>query len=187
MNALLSLSRGIDGLNQWIGVGMYWVCLGMSLVSAFNAIMRWLGGFFQQQLTSNSFIELQWYMFGIMFLLAAAYVFKNNGHVRIDILYGRYTPKTQSWVDVIGFFLALLPFYGFMAYAGYHFAFQSVKIFEMSPDPGGLPYYPIKVLIPVACVLLIVQGISEVIKRIAHLSGDERYAPGKFQSSREEL
>ena len=187
MKFLLALSGGIDWFNQWVGVAMYWLCLAMSLVSAYNATMRWIGGFIKQQLTSNSFIELQWYLFGIMFLLAASYVLKNNAHVRIDILFSRYTPRAQSWVDVIGFFIALLPFYGFLAYAGFHFAAQSWKIFEVSPDPGGLPYYPIKAIIPLACVLLIVQGISEVIKRVAHLTGDERYAPGKFQSSREEL
>lgn len=187
MNALLAVSKMIDVFNQWVGVGMYWLCLALSLISAYNAIMRWLGGILKAQLTSNSFIELQWYLFGIMFLLAAAYVLKNNGHVRIDLLYSKYSPQTQSWVDVIGFFVALLPFMGFLAYSGYHFAAASWRILEKSPDPGGLPYYPIKALIPIAAALIVVQGVSEVIKRVAHLRGDERYAPGKFQGSREEL
>jgi TRAP-type mannitol/chloroaromatic compound transport system permease small subunit len=187
MGLLLSVSKGIDWFNQWIGVGMYWLCLGMSLVSAYNAIMRWLGGFLRMQLTSNSLIELQWYMFGIMFLLAASYVLKNNGHVRIDILYGRYRPRTQSIIDVFGFFFVLLPFFGFLVYNCWHFFEASWAVKENSPDPGGLPYYPIKFLMPLAFLLLVIQGISELIKRVAHLSGNEAYAPGKFQSSREEL
>ncbi len=187
MNFLLRISKGIDWFNEWVGVAMYWLCLAMSLIAAYNAMVRWIGGIFKWQLASNTAIELQWYLFGIMFLLGSAYVLKRNGHVRIDLLFGRYSPRTQSWVDVIGFFVAFLPFYAFMTYTTFHFAEKSWQTLEISPDPGGLPYYPIKTIIPIAFALLLIQGISELIKRIAHLLGNEDYAPGHFQSSREEL
>ncbi len=173
MSALLSVSKAIDVLNQRIGVAVYWLVLLMSLVSAYNAIVRWLGGIFKLTLASNAYLELQWYLFSMVFLLGAGYTLKHNGHVRIDVFFGKLKPRTQAWIDILGTLIFLLPFVGFVFFASLEFVRESWG--EMSPDPGGLPRYPIRAVIPVAMALLFLQGVSELIKRIAFLSGRAEY------------
>ncbi len=166
MNALLALSRAIDGLNERIGRGVTWLVLVATLVSAGNAIMRY--GF---NLSSNAWLEIQWYLFGLIFLLGAGYTLKHNGHVRIDVLYGRFSPRTQAWVDLLGGLLFLLPMSGLIAWLGWSFFTASLAVDETSPDAGGLLRWPIKFAVPLGFVLLFLQGVAEVIKRAAFLKG----------------
>lgn len=166
MQALLALARGIDALNEAIGRAVKWLVLLATLVSATNAGLRY--GF---DLSSNAWLELQWYLFALIFLLGAGYTLKHNGHVRIDVLYGRLTPRAQAWIDLLGGLLFLLPVAGLMAWLGWAVFAESWAIQEHSPDSGGLLRWPIKLALPVGFGLLFLQGVSESIKRAAMLAG----------------
>ncbi len=163
---MLALARGIDALNGAVGRAVKWLVLAATLVSAGNAVMRY--GF---DLSSNAWLELQWYLFALIFLLGAGYTHRHNGHVRIDVLYGRFNPRTRAWVDLLGGLLFLLPMAGLIAWLGWA-AFQtSWAVSETSPDSGGLLRWPIKLAIPVGFALLFLQGLAESIKRAAFLMG----------------
>lgn len=166
MQALLALARGIDALNEAIGRAVKWLVLVATLVSAANASLRY--GF---DLSSNAWLELQWYLFAMIFLLGAGYTLKHNGHVRIDVLYGRLSPRTQAWIDLLGGLLFLLPVAGLMVWLGWAVFAESWAIQEHSPDSGGLLRWPIKLALPVGFGLLLLQGVSETIKRAAMLAG----------------
>ncbi len=166
MQALLALAHGIDALNEAIGRAVKWLVLLATLVSATNAGLRY--GF---DLSSNAWLELQWYLFALIFLLGAGYTLKHNGHVRIDVLYGRLTPRAQAWIDLLGGLLFLLPVAGLMAWLGWAVFAESWAIQEHSPDSGGLLRWPIKLALPVGFGLLFLQGVSESIKRAAMLAG----------------
>lgn len=166
MQALLALAHGIDALNEVIGRAVKWLVLLATLVSATNAGLRY--GF---DLSSNAWLELQWYLFALIFLLGAGYTLKHNGHVRIDVLYGRLTPRAQAWIDLLGGLLFLLPVAGLMAWLGWAVFAESWAIQEHSPDSGGLLRWPIKLALPVGFGLLFLQGVSESIKRAAMLAG----------------
>lgn len=166
MDFLLGISQGIDRLNHGIGHAVKWLVLVASLLSAGNAAMRY--GFDQ---SSNAWLELQWYLFALVFLLGAGYTHLHNGHVRIDILYGRFGPRVRAWVDLLGGLLFLLPLAGLIGWLGWA-AFQNAwTIGETSPDAGGLLRWPIKLAIPLGFGLLFLQGVSECIKRAAFLAG----------------
>lgn len=166
MEPLLKLSRLIDALNERIGGMIKWLLLLAVLVSAGNAMFRY--GF---NMSSNAWLEIQWYLFALVFLFGAGYALKHNAHVRIDILYGRFSPRAQAWVDLVGSLLFLLPMAGLIAWMGWSMFAQSYAIGEMSPDAGGLLRWPIKLAIPVGFGLLALQGLSEAIKRVAFLAG----------------
>jgi TRAP-type mannitol/chloroaromatic compound transport system permease small subunit len=166
MKLLLALARAIDGLNEKVGRAVIWLVLMATLVSAGNAVMRY--GF---NSSSNAWLEIQWYLFGLIFLLGAGYTLKHNGHVRIDLLYGRMGPRAQAWVDLLGGIVFLLPMSGLIAWLGWGFFWASVSVGETSPDAGGLLRWPIKLMVPVGFALLFLQGVAEVIKRAAYLSG----------------
>lgn len=166
MRALLSLARGIDALNERVGRAAMWLVLLATLISAGNAAMRY--GF---DLSSNAWLEIQWYLFALIFLLGAGYTLKHNGHVRIDVLYGRFSPRAQAWVDLIGGLLFLLPLCILMVWLGWSGVATSWAVNETSPDAGGLLRWPIKLAIPVGFCLLLLQGVAEVIKRAAFLRG----------------
>ena len=166
MGALLGLSRWIDRLNKGVNGIALWLVLLCTLVSAGNAVFR-----YAFNLSSNAWLELQWFMFAAIFLLGAAYTLKENGHVRVDVMYGRYSPRTQVWVDLLGGLLFLIPTCLVVLITSIPWALNSIRIFEMSSDAGGLPFWIIKPILPIAMALLLLQGISEVIKRIAMLSG----------------
>lgn len=166
MNALLALSRAIDGLNERIGRAVTWLVLATTLISAGNAAMRY--GF---NLSSNAWLEIQWYLFGLIFLLGAGYTLKHNGHVRIDVLYGRFSPRAQARVDVLGGLLFLLPMSGLIAWLGWGFFAASLAVHETSPDAGGLLRWPIKLAVPLGFALLFLQGVAEIVKRVAFLKG----------------
>jgi TRAP-type mannitol/chloroaromatic compound transport system permease small subunit len=166
MNALLTLSRAIDALTERIGQFVIWLVLVATLVSAGNALARWALG-----ASSNAWLEIQWYLFGAVFLLAAGYTLKHNGHVRIDIFYGRLSAKGQAWIDLIGGLFFLLPMAGLLAWLGWPMFMDAWTTHEMSPDAGGLLRWPVKLLLPVGFGLLALQGVAEIIKRIGILTG----------------
>jgi TRAP-type mannitol/chloroaromatic compound transport system permease small subunit len=166
MRALLALSRGIDRLNERVGCCMLWLVLVCTLISAGNAVARY--GF---NLSSNALLEIQWYLFSLVFLGAAGYTLKHNAHVRIDLVAGRLSRRAQAWIDVFGGLFMLLPVCAIILWFGWHAALESYRVGEMSPDAGGLPRWPIKFVVPAAFLLLILQGISETLKRIAWLRG----------------
>ncbi len=176
----LRIARAIDRLNERIGQGVSWMCLVMVLIGCYNAIGRYLGRFLGWNLSSNAYLELQWYLFSLIFLLAAAYTLRRDAHVRVDVLYGRLSNKGRAWVDLCGSLFFLLPFCVFGLVASWPSVRSSWAVREMSPDPGGLPRYPLKTMILVAFLLLILQGVSEILKRIAILRGidDERDQDG---------
>ena len=163
---MLGLARWIDAFNEAVGRAVKWLVLVATLVSAGNAVMRY--GFDQ---SSNAWLELQWYLFALIFLLGAGYTHRHNGHVRIDVLYGRFSERTRAWVDLLGGLLFLLPMASLIAWLGWA-AFQtSWAVSETSPDSGGLLRWPIKLAIPVGFALLFLQGVAESIKRAAYLMG----------------
>ena len=166
MNALLTLARLIDALTERVGRLSIWLVLIATLISAGNALARYTLGE-----SSNAWLEIQWYLFGAMFLLAAGYTLKHNGHVRIDILYNRFGPRGQAWIDLIGGLLFLLPMAGLLAWLAWPVFMDAWLTHEMSPDAGGLVRWPVKLLLPVGFALLALQGMAEVIKRIGVLSG----------------
>lgn len=173
MRTLLPLSRAIDKLNGLIGQAVSWATLLMIVIGAYNAIIRYLGRFIGTNLSSNVYLEAQWYLFSAIFLLGAAWTLKENAHVRVDVLFDRMSPRGQRVINVGGALLLLLPFCVFVFWTSVPSITNSWSILESSPDPGGLPRYPIKSLILVSVVLLGLQGISELIKDV---SGEGRTA-----------
>ena len=166
MNALLALSRAIDALTERIGQFVIWLVLVATLVSAGNALARYALG-----QSSNAWLEIQWYLFGAVFLLAAGYTLKHNGHVRIDIFYGRLGAKGQAVIYLIGGLFFLLPMAGLLAWLAWPMFMDAWTTHEMSPDAGGLVRWPVKLLLPVGFSLLALQGVAEIIKRIGVLTG----------------
>lgn len=166
MKFLLALSRTIDALNERVGRLVLWLVLAATLVSAANAGMRYTFG-----MASNAWLELQWYLFAAIFLLAAGYTLKHNGHVRIDILYGRLSERGRAWIDLLGALLFLLPFSLLLVWFSWPGFTDALLRGEVSSDAGGLLRWPVRLLIPLGFALLALQGISESIKRIAFLRG----------------
>jgi len=166
MSIFLSLSKLIDTVNERIGLSISWALLAAVLICAGNALVRYL-----LNISSNAWLEIQWYLFGAIFLLASSYTLKRNEHVRIDVVVGRFPKRTQVWIDVFGFLLFLLPATFLILYFAVPFAFESIRSQEMSSNAGGLIVWPAKLLIPVGFLLITLQGISELIKRIGFLMG----------------
>ena len=166
MKTLLTLARLIDALTERVGRVAIWLVLIATLISAGNALSRYLLGE-----SSNAWLEIQWYLFGGMFLLAAGYTLKHNGHVRIDILYNRFGPRGQAWIDLAGGLLFLLPMALLLMWLSWPMFHEAWVMHEMSPDAGGLVRWPVKLLLPAGFGLLALQGVAEVIKRIGVLSG----------------
>ncbi|OLT63262.1 TRAP transporter small permease subunit [Moorena bouillonii] len=171
MQQLLRISRVIDSFNERIGRLTYWILPLMILIGVWNVVGRYLGRFIGENLSSNGFIETQWYLFDLVFLLGAAYTLKHNGHVRVDVFYKSLRPKAQAIANLIGTLLFLIPFCIMVIYFSWGAIVNSWTIQEMSPDPGGLPRYPIKSMIIFSFGLLILQGISEAIKNWAIFAG----------------
>ena len=166
MNALLRLSARIDAVNEWIGKIAGWLGLLAVIICTVNAVFR-----YAFNMSSNAWLEIQWYLNAAMFLLVAAWALKRNDHVRIDVIGGRLPRKAQAWIDILGGLLALLPASLIIAWYSWPSLVNSYLISEYSSDPGGLIRWPIRLLIPVAFSLLALQGVSEIIKRIAFLKG----------------
>lgn len=171
MQILLQISRLIDQFNEYIGRVVYWLALLMIGVGTWNVVGRYIGRSVGQNLSSNALIETQWYIFDVIFLLGAAYTLKHNEHVRVDVIQSRLNTKYKALVDFLGSVLFLIPFSVMVIFYSWGAISNSWAILETSPDPGGLPRYPIKSLIIVSFVLLIIQGISEAIKNFAIFKG----------------
>ena len=166
-------SRPEDRINEYVGRGVYWLSLIMVIVGAYNAVARYFDRFTGWGLSSNMYIELQWYLFSVLFLLGAAYTLKHDDHVRVDVFYGKLSPRGKAWINLIGTVLFLFPFCLVVLITATPSVIESWSIMEMSPDPGGLPRYPIKTVILFAFVLLIWQGIYIVIRQVKILRGDK--------------
>ena len=142
------------------------------LISAANALSR-----YALSISSNAWLEIQWQMFAGIFLLGAPYVLKLNEHVRVDILYGSRSDRAKLWIDVFGIIFFLFPATAMMAFMGFEFFATSFGQGEMSSNAGGLPVWPVKALLPLGFALVFLQGVSELIKRVAGLRGDASFAP----------
>jgi len=172
---LLKLSQAIDRMNDRIGAAIQWLTLIMVLVGSFNALARWATRYTGISLSSNAYIDLQWYLFSLIFLLGAAYGLNQDVHVRVDVLYARLSVKGRAWIDLVGTVLFLIPFSVLMLWVSFPVIRASWSVRETSPDPGGLPRYPIKAVILLAFLLLLIQGLSEIVKRVAIIRG---HGPG---------
>ncbi|SFU77425.1 TRAP-type mannitol/chloroaromatic compound transport system, small permease component [Paenacidovorax caeni] len=184
MQALLFLSRAIDRLNAFVGKYSIWLIFAATFVSAANAIVRKVF-----DTSSNAFLEVQWYLFAWSFLVAAGYTLLHREHVRIDVLNSRLSKKAQVWIDIFGFAFFLTPLCIAILYLSIPEVVQKYTSGEMSGNPGGLIRWPVWVAIPVGVTLLMLQGWSELIKRIAFLTGDGPDPMGKLsdKSAEEEL
>jgi TRAP-type mannitol/chloroaromatic compound transport system permease small subunit len=166
MGMLLSISRGIDWLNRAIGKIVLWVVLAAVLVSAVNAVVR-----YGLNMSSNAWLELQWYFFGAIFMLCAGYTLLHNEHIRIDVVSSRLSPKTRNWIEIVGGVFFLLPLAIGMAWLSWPVFINAIESGEMSGNAGGLIRWPARLLIPIGFLLLSLQGISELIKRVAVMQG----------------
>ena len=184
MQALLFLSRAIDRLNAFVGKYSIWLIFAATFVSAANAIVRKVF-----DTSSNAFLEVQWYLFAWSFLVAAGYTLLHREHVRIDVLNSRLSKKAQVWIDIFGFAFFLTPLCIAILYLSIPEVIQKYTSGEMSGNPGGLIRWPVWAAIPVGITLLMLQGWSELIKRIAFLTGNGPDPMGKLQdkSAEEEL
>jgi len=161
---VLRVSRAIDFLNEKVGQTVYWLVLAAVLVSAFNAVMRYTIDY-----SSNGWLEIQWYFYSGFFLIGAGYTLLRNEHVRIDIIASRMSPRTRAWIDVLGGIFFLLPMALIIMWLAWPVFTDSYLLHEESPNAGGLLRWPVKLMMPVGFFLLALQGISEIIKRIAFL------------------
>ncbi|MEQ8306198.1 MAG: TRAP transporter small permease subunit [Hoeflea sp.] len=173
MGSLLMLSRLIDRINGFVGRNVSWLVLAAVLISAGNATIR--KAF---DMSSNAWLEVQWYLFGAVFMLAAGYTLRKNEHVRIDVIAGNLSKRTRDWIDLLGHFFFLLPFCFMMTYLAWPFFWRSFQSGEMSSNAGGLIIWPAKLSILVGFILLTAQAFSEIIKRIAIIRGDIEEEPG---------
>jgi TRAP-type mannitol/chloroaromatic compound transport system permease small subunit len=166
MKTLLTISRAIDALNERIGRVILWLVLVMVLVSAGNAVSRYL-----LNISSNAWLELQWYLFAVVFLLCAGYALLHNEHIRIDVVSSHLSRRTQMWIDVFGTIFFLFPVAGTIMWLSWPIFVNAWVSGEMSSNAGGLIRWPARLMIPVGFFLLTLQGVSELIKRVAFLRG----------------
>ena len=163
---LLSISKRIDAFSEWIGRWVAWLVLFAVLISAANASMRKAFN-----MSSNGFLEIQWYLFAAVFLLASGYTLLRQEHVKIDVISGRFSKRTQIWIDIIGICVFLLPFTFMIIKLALPLVINAYVTGEMSSNAGGLIRWPVFALLPLGMLLLAIQAISELIKRIAFLRG----------------
>jgi TRAP-type mannitol/chloroaromatic compound transport system permease small subunit len=166
MRALLKLSNAVDWLNAQVGKWVIWLILGSTVISAINALVRKIFN-----ASSNAYLEVQWYLFAGAFLLAAGYTLLNGEHVKIDVVSSHLSKRKQIWIDVIGFTFFLMPMCMIILWFGTPFFLQGFRSGEMSSNAGGLVRWPVYALIPLGFGLLMLQGLSELVKRVAFLQG----------------
>lgn len=176
MIKLLRLARRFDALIAAFGRLLSWAALAMVLIAAFNALARYSGKALAVDLASNGLLEAQWYLFALLFLLGAAPTLAADRHVRVDVFWGRLPARQKALVDLLGCCLLLLPFCLFALAVSLPFTQNSLAVWELSPDPGGLPRWPIKLAIPAAFALLSLQGLSMAVQRAAIVFGWEQKA-----------
>lgn len=166
MKILLRLSALIDALNEQVGRLSYWLILVAVLVSSGNATMR-----YAFNMSSNAWLEIQWYLFSAVFLFCAGYALLHNQHVRIDVISGRLSKRARAWIDILGTLFFLLPMSIAIMWMSWPVFVQSYQLNEASSNAGGLIVWPARLMLPIGFFLLILQGISELIKRVAFLLG----------------
>ncbi len=166
MNGLLKFSRGVDWLNTQVGKYVIWLILASTIISGVNAIVR--KAF---DISSNAYLEVQWYLFAAAFLLAAGYTLLNGEHVKIDVISGKLSKRAQIWIDVFGFVAFLTPVCLAVLWYGIPFFVKGFQSGEMSSNAGGLIRWPVYLMMPLGFTLLLLQGLSELIKRLAFLQG----------------
>ena len=166
MNALLAVSRAVDRMNERIGHTIYWLVLVAVLISCANAVVRKVF-----DTSSNAFLEIQWYLFSAIFLFCAGYTLLKNQHVRIDVVSGRLSKRAQAWIDIFGTLFFLLPMAFLIMWLSWPVFIQAFQRNEVSTNAGGLVIWPARLMVPIGFLLLILQGLSELIKRIAFLQG----------------
>ena len=166
MSSLLSVSRIIDWLSERIGHTFYWLVLVTVLISAANAVVRKAFN-----VSSNSFLEIQWYLFSAIFLFLAGYTLMRNDHVRIDVVAGRLSKRAQTWIDIVGTVFFLFPMAGLLMWLSWPVFVDAYQRHEISTNAGGLVIWPARLLVPIGFLLLLIQGVSELIKRFAFLRG----------------
>lgn len=166
MEGLRSVYRAIDHVSAAFARIADWLILFAVLVSASNAIVRYLFSY-----SSNAFLEVQWYMFGAVVFLGASYTLRMNEHVRVDLVYSSLSERGQLWIDIVGFTIFFLPVMMYLTYLSWPFFYQSFRNGESSSSPGGLILWPAKMMVPLGFALLTLQGISELLKRILALEG----------------
>ena len=179
MRILLKISDWIDTISEWCGEIAQYLVVGVVIIGFYNVFVRYVGRFTGTQLSSNVYIELQWYLYSIIFLLGFPYILKHGVNVRVDILYAQWGPKTQAWVDFLATLLLLIPFCIVGLTVTYNPVLTSWGLlpdgtwgeWEVSPDPGGLPRAPIKSMIIVGFGLMLLQSISQLIKYLAVMVG----------------
>ena len=184
LHALLKFSKAVDWLNTTVGKYAIWLILASTVISGVNAIVRKAFN-----LSSNAYLEVQWYLFAASFLLAAGYTLLNNEHVRIDVVSSRLSKRGQTWVDIIGFSVFLTPVCLVVLYYSIPFFLQGLRSGEASSNTGGLIRWPVYAMIPLGFTLLLLQGWSELIKRFAFLQGlidDPTFKPAE-KTAEEEL
>lgn len=186
MKRLLTLSRAIDWLNERVGRAVLWLVLLMVLVSAGNAVSR-----YALNLSSNAWLELQWYLFAAVFLLCSGYTLLHNEHIRIDVVSSRLTRRTRAWIDIFGTLFFLLPMSITILWLSWPIFLNAWQSGEISSNAGGLVRWPARLLIPVGFALLTAQALSELIKRIAFLRGlipdpAERHTAPPIEALRDE-
>ncbi len=164
MKGLLALSRAIDAMNENVGKLSYWLILAAVLISTGNAVVR-----YTLDRSSNSWLELQWYLFSFVFLFCAGYTLLHNQHVRIDIVTGGFSPRVKAWIDIFGTLFFLLPMAITIMWLSWPVFTDAWRSGEVSTNAGGLLVWPARLMVPVAFLLLVLQGLSELIKRIAFL------------------
>ena len=164
MKVLLKFSAIVDSMNEKFGHIANWLVLLACLISAGNATSRYLFS-----ASSNAWLEVQWYMFTGMVMFGGAYTLKMNEHVRVDLFYGIFPEKVRIWIDIIGGFLFLLPICVILVFFTWPWFVESWQIQEMSSNAGGLIRWPVKLMLPAGFLLMIFQGLSEIIKRVAAL------------------
>lgn len=184
MQALLRLSRAIDWLNSQVGKYVLWLILASTVISGINAVVRKVFNY-----SSNAFLEVQWYLFAAAFLLAAGYTLLQGEHVKVDVVSSRLSKRAQIWIDILGFGLFLTPMCLAVLWYGVPFFVQGYQSGEMSSNAGGLIRWPVYAMIPLGFTLLLLQGWSELIKRLAFLQGliDDPTAKKVEKTAEEEL
>ena len=181
MQALLAFSRAIDRLNAFVGKYCIWLIFAATVISAANAVIRKLFNY-----SSNAFLEVQWYLYAWSFLIAAGYTLLQREHVRIDVLNSRLSKRTQVWIDIFGFIFFLTPVCILVLWLGVPMLISKFQSGEVSGNPGGLIRWPVWVALPVGFALLMLQGWSELIKRIAFLKGQGPDPMGRLSDKSDE-
>jgi TRAP-type mannitol/chloroaromatic compound transport system permease small subunit len=182
MQALLTFSRGVDWMTERIGRSVYWLLLVAVIISTVNAIVRKTFN-----LSSNAYLEAQWYLFAAIFMLGAGYVFLHDQHVRIDVLAGKLSRRAQVWIDVVGITFFLLPLCAFVVWTSLPSVMTAWDTQEVSANPGGLIRWPLYALVPIGFSLLSLQSLSELFKRIGFLTGAGPDPHAKPEVTDEEL